>query len=225
MFSFDGSCTSHTVILADGEQPSHRVALRIFRTAEKVVVCDGAWRTSLALGRIPDAVVGDGDSLGSDDIAELGRLGVCVFRDPEQDTNDLCKAFRHVVRSGAAGRIFILGATGKREDHAIGNIFHLLDLASVHPDISIVTDSGVFEPVLPPGKTWDDASATDTPISIFASHPDATMESEGLKWPLRGVRFDALWRGTLNRILSPRFSVSTDRPALVFRPHSSNAIC
>ena len=225
MVSFDGSGESHTVILADGEPPSHPVPLQIFRTAEKVVACDGAWRASLSLGRIPDAVVGDGDSLGSGDIAELGRLGVPVFRDPEQDTNDLCKAFRHVARSGMPGRIFILGATGKREDHAIGNIFHLLDLASVNPDVSIVTDSGVFESVLPPGKAWNDAGAVDSPISVFASHPDASMESEGLKWPLRGVRFDTLWRGTLNRIVSSGFSVSTDRPALVFRPHPAIAIC
>jgi thiamine pyrophosphokinase len=208
-----------TVILADGECPSHDIPLMLFRSAAKVVACDGAWRTSVSLGRRPDAVVGDGDSLVGEDIVELKRLGIPIIKDPEQDTNDLCKAFRYVMGATGAERICILGATGKREDHAIGNIFHLIDLASMNPNIFIVTDSGVFEPILPPGKVWNDVTGGNAPISVFASHPDTVMESEGLKWPLNGVRFDSLWRGTLNRIVASRFSIRTDRPAIVFRPH------
>ena len=211
--------SQYAVILADGECPSHEIPLALLRSAARVVVCDGAWRASVSLGRIPDVVVGDGDSLSAADISELERLGVPIVKDPEQDTNDLCKAFRYVMRTAGLGRICILGATGKREDHTIGNVFHLVDFALVNPDVSIVTDSGVFEPVLPPGKSWDVVSATDAPVSVFAPCPGTAMESEGLKWPLDGVKFDSLWRGTLNRIVSSRFSIRTDRPAIIFRPH------
>ena len=220
MNGMNGYNAGLTVILADGEPPSHDAALSLFRSADRVVACDGAWRTAVALGRVPDAVAGDGDSLTDGDSAELARLGVPVIADSEQDTNDLCKAFRYAT-AGAAGMIAILGATGKREDHAIGNIFHLADFAATNPDVSIVTDSGTFEPVLPPGKEWSDA-LPGSPVSVFATHPGTVMESEGLKWPLRGVRFDALWRGTLNRIVSRCFSISTDRIAIVFRPHAQD---
>lgn len=209
-----------TVILADGEAPSHEMPLSFMRSAKTVVACDGAWRTAVRLGRVPDAVVGDGDSLAPEDIAELEHLGVPVFSDSEQETNDLCKAFRFVVRHRAGDCIVILGATGKREDHAIGNIFHLADFAEEYPDIRIVTDTGIFEPLMPPGREWDGDSNVGCPISVFATHPDTIMASEGLKWPLDGVRFDTLWRGTLNRIVSPHFSVRTDRPAIIFRPHT-----
>ena len=219
MMSCNTDCAGSTVILADGERPSHEIPLSLFRSAARVVVCDGAWRTSVLLGRKPDVVVGDGDSLDAGDIAELDRLGVPVVKDPEQDTNDLCKAFRYVTGIPGTERICILGAIGKREDHAIGNIFHLIDFAALNPDVCIVTDSGVFEPVLPSGKTWNDVSFVNMPISVFASHPDTVMESEGLKWPLNGVRFDSLWRGTLNRIVTPCFSIRTDHPAIVFRLH------
>ena len=214
-----GDCL--TVILADGEPPSHGAALSLFRSANRIVACDGAWRTAVALGRVPDAVVGDGDSVTDWDSVELARLGVPVIAESEQDTNDLCKAFRYVT-AGAAGRIAILGATGKREDHAIGNIFYLTDFALVNPDVSIVTDSGTFEPIMPPCKEWCDIFP-GSPVSIFATHPDTVMKSEGLMWPLGGVRFDALWRGTLNRTVSRRFSISTDRPAIVFRPHTEKS--
>lgn len=217
MMSVDG--TAVTVILADGEAPSHEVPLSFLRNARTVVACDGAWRTAVKLGCIPDAVVGDGDSLTSEDMAELEHLCVPVFKDAEQDTNDLCKAFKCVMRSATAGRIVILGATGKREDHAIGNIFHLADFAEDCPDVRIVTDSGTFEPLMPPGREWNGDSNVGRAISVFATHPDTVMTSDGLKWPLNGVRFDTLWRGTLNRIVSTRFSISTDRPAIIFRPH------
>jgi thiamine pyrophosphokinase len=210
-----------TVVLADGAAPEHEVAMSVFRGAGRLIACDGAWRTAVALGRIPDVVTGDCDSLNDDDFSELARLGVPVVRDCEQDTNDLCKAFRFAVRSYPSQRIVILGATGKREDHTIGNIFHLVDFSEIARDVAIVTNSGVFEPVPAPRKDWEDVSAVGCALSVFAVHPDTVMRSEGLKWPLDGVSFSSLWRGTLNKVTSPRFTVFTDRAAIVFRPHPS----
>ena len=211
-----------TAILAAGAPPAHPVPLRLLREAGRLIACDGAWRTALALGRTPDAVVGDGDSLMPGDRLELERLGIPLMTEAEQETNDLCKAFRWALRSGAAGRIAILGATGRREDHAIGNVFHLPEFsvaaAAQGASVSIVTDAGVFEPVLPPGRAWPEVCA-GVPVSVFAPLPGTEMESEGLAWPLRGVALGALWRGTLNRTSSAGFSVRTNRPALLFLPH------
>ena len=157
-----------TVILANGAPPTHPVPLRLFREADRLIACDGAWRKVLDLGRTPDAVVGDGDSLGADGREALAQRGIPFIGEEEQETNDLCKAFRHAVATGAEGdAVVILGATGRREDHALGNIFHLLDFAAEVPRnggegadrlpvrVSMVTDSGTFEPVLPPGGAWN----------------------------------------------------------------------
>ena len=206
-------------ILANGERPSHSIPLRALREAGKLIACDGAWRTAIELGRRPDVVVGDGDSLGDGGRDELARLGVPIVECGEQDTNDLCKAFRHAVRTcGGDGRIAILGATGLREDHAIGNIFHLVDFAAAAPCVALVTDHGVFEPVMPPGRTWS-VRPGGCAVSVFAPFPGTRMTSEGLRWSLDGVTFDSLWRGTLNRADGDSFAIRTDRPVLVFREH------
>jgi hypothetical protein len=42
------------------------------------------------------------------------------------------------------------------------------------------------------------------------------MTSEGLKWPLAGVRFDSVYTATLNRAPEGRFSVTSDRPVFVY---------
>ena len=214
-----------TVILADGTPPTHEMPLRIMREAERLIVCDGAWRAAFAIGRAPDVVVGDGDSLGDEGRSELARRGIPLVSDYEQETNDLCKAFRYALQAGAIGDIAILGATGKREDHAIGNIFHLIDFAEMsaaaaHPiAVTMVTDYGVFEPVLPPGRAWSEGCRVGLPVSMFAPFPGTEVASEGLAWPLDGVNLNTLWRGTLNKIVSDAFSVQTNRPILIYRPH------
>ena len=214
--------TPVTVIVADGDVPAHEIPLTLFRQAKRIVACDGAYRTVCALGRTPDAVVGDGDSISEEDIREMARCGVPWVKVEEQETNDLCKAFRHVRRMGWEGRIVILGAAGKREDHTIGNVFRLIDFANEFPDVEMVTNHGAFEPVLPPGRVWKVASPPDgAPISVFSPYPDAEMDSVGLEWPLKGVRFDTLWRGTLNRTTAPTFSIRTNRPAIIYRPFQS----
>ena len=211
-----------TAILAAGSPPSHEVPLRILREADRLIACDGAWRAAMELGRRPDAVVGDGDSLGDGGARELARLGIPFIEESEQDTNDLCKAFRHADGDLVA----ILGATGRREDHSLGNIFHLIDFAEERlragfaaesPGVAIVTDSGVFEPTLPPGRSWDVKAGQ--PVSVFAPLPSTEMSSEGLEWALDGVDFGSLWRGTLNRAAGERFTIRTSRPAIIFLPH------
>ena len=222
-----------TVILANGAPPTHPVPLRLFREANRLIACDGAWRAALGLGRVPDAVVGDGDSLGEEGRAALAMRGIPFVGADEQETNDLCKAFRHAMETGAEGdMIVILGATGRREDHALGNIFHLLDFAAAAScdgggdsdrspaRVSMVTDFGTFEPVLPPGGTW--TASAGSPVSVFAQLPGTVMASEGLEWPLDGVDLSALWRGTLNRCTGGAFSVRTSRPALIYRAHPAS---
>ena len=216
-----------TVILAAGAPPTHDIPLRMFRDADRLIACDGAWRTAISLGRVPDIVVGDGDSIGPDGRAELARRNIPIAALSEQDTNDLCKAFRYAVDSFPdENDVSILGATGLREDHSIGNIFHLVDFAEAlrcrrtgdaHAKIAMATDHGVFEPVLPPGGSWE--SAPDHPVSVFAPQPGTEMTSEGLRWPLDGVAFDSLWRGTLNRTVGGSFAIRTNHTAILYRPY------
>ena len=123
-------------------------------------------------------------------------------------------------------KVAILGAAGRREDHALGNIFHLLDFATdiPHradvtgvPPVSMVTDFGTFEPVLPPGGTWTVTAGRS--VSVFAPFPGTRMTSEGLEWPLEGVALDTLWRGTLNRTTGDTFTLRTTHPILLYLAH------
>ena len=202
-----------TAILADGAPPTHPAARAAFDAASRLVCCDGAYRKARALGRLPDLVVGDGDSLSAADRAALGERFVSIA---EQETNDLDKAYRTVLARYGRGRIAILGAGGLREDHFLGNVFRLPDFAAQAPEVEMVTDAGVFT-VVAGARTY--ACRPGEPVSVFAPDPATHATSEGLEWPLDGVPLDALWKATLNRTTGTSFTVRGDRPLLVYRPH------
>lgn len=204
-----------TAILADGAPPTHPAARAAFDAASRLVCCDGAYRKARALGRLPDLVVGDGDSLSAADRAALGERFVLIA---EQETNDLDKAFRTAVaRFGGAG-IVILGAGGLREDHFLGNVFRLPGFARAAPDVAMVTDAGTFT-VVTGARRY--ACRPGEAVSVFAPDPAARATSEGLEWPLDGVSLAELWRGTLNRTTGTSFRLACDRPLLVYRPFPS----
>ena len=204
-----------TAILADGAPPTHPAARAAFDAASRLVCCDGAYRKARALGRLPDLVVGDGDSLSAADRAALGERFVLIA---EQETNDLDKAFRTAVaRFGGAG-IVILGAGGLREDHFLGNVFRLPGFARAAPDVAMVTDAGTFT-VVTGARRY--ACRPGEAVSVFAPDPAARATSEGLEWPLAGVSLAELWRGTLNRTTGTSVRLAGDRPLLVYRPFPS----
>lgn len=191
------------VILANGEFPKRGgAAWSLLAAAKRVVACDGAADAYVKrFGRSPFAVVGDMDSL------KRCPEGSDIVRVPEQETNDLEKAVAW-CRVRGWKRLVVVGASGKREDHFLGNVFRALDLG-----VEMVTEFGRFVPVC--GKA-SFRVAKGTPISVFATDPKTRAKSKGLEWPLDGVKFRNLHCATLNRASATRVSVSSDRNILVY---------
>jgi len=190
-----------TVILAAGDFPRKGgEAWRILDGARRVVCCDGAADAyRLRFQKEPDAVVGDGDSV-------RGRFANFV-RNGSQDTNDLEKAVAFCEAQGWKNPV-VLGATGKREDHTLGNIFRALGLG-----LAVVSDFGRFVPVEGRASFRVRKGAA---VSVFAPDPATRMKSKGLEWPLDDVRFENLYCATLNRASAARISLEATRRVYVY---------
>ena len=201
-----------TVILANGTFPSSPRPLDILKQATRVICCDGAAVACLEHGILPDAVIGDLDSISSE---TRERLKDVIVHVTEQDTNDLNKAFRFCMERGWRG-IVILGATGKREDHTLGNISLLVDFAEKAPGVSMVTDDGEFIVMRRSGSC---ACRVGQQISIFALEPETYIESTGLKYPLNGLAPKRWWQATLNEALGESFSLQfpDNHPLLIYK--------
>lgn len=186
------------VILADGEFPSHPVPLGILREADILVCCDGAVKNLEGTGIEPDAIVGDMDTLDSQSMIRYSSI---IHKDPEQESNDLTKAFNYSLSLGPCC-ISITGATGRREDHTIGNISLLAEYVKKSKvPVTMYTDWGSFTAYT---KSCTLNLPAGSRISLFGVGDDLRIESKGLKYPLKEVIFDNWWKGTLNETLSEK---------------------
>lgn len=195
------------VILADGSFPVHEIPLNCLRKARHIVCCDGSAGNLINADLEPEAIVGDLDSL-DDDIAV--RYSDRLFRDDDQETNDLTKAVRWCSSMGF-DEIIILGATGKREDHTLGNI-SLLAEYSLHIKVRMITDTGEIIPLLKSGTI---PSFPGQQVSVFAVNPFTKVSSEGLKYELRDLELHNWWRATLNESRGDSFSLTFPEGTLI----------
>jgi thiamine pyrophosphokinase len=198
---------SYTAIVADGIFPQHDVPLNYLKNATRIVCCDGSASSLILAGYEPEAIVGDMDSL-NDDLAN--RLADRIFRDESQDTNDLTKVVTW-CRENNYRDIVIVGATGKREDHTLGNISLLTEYAN-DMNVIMVTDTGILRPVL---SSADFSSFAGQQISIFSIDPETEVTSNGLRYPLTKTKITNWWFATLNEALGDRFSLEFSTGRLI----------
>ena len=201
-----------TVILANGTYPTHPVPLAALHAADLIVCCDGAAGKLVAHGLEPAIIIGDLDSVPA---AIKEKYAEILVLDSDQETNDLTKAVNWCIAAGMT-EVAILGATGIREDHTLGNI-SLLAEYSRSIDAVMLTDTGFF-------RVYDHsvsvASHPGQQVSLFSIDPSLRVTSSGLKYPLTDLALHSWWRGTLNEAAGDCVSLDfKDGKVIVFQQY------
>ena len=199
-----------TVVLVNGEFPTHEIPHSILTNCVRIICCDGAVNQLLNNHtRQPDAIVGDCDSLTE---SVKNRYESIVYQIDEQETNDQTKAVNYCINQGF-NDITLLGATGKREDHTLGNISLLAEYCSKGVNVQMITDSGVFV-AIPEDSEFE--SCKGQQVSIF-NPAQSKITTSGLKYPVANRTFINWWQGTLNESEGDRFTIKTNGLIIVFR--------
>lgn len=198
------------VIICDGQFPKTDYPRYLMRSADFTICCDGALnkylRNSRAIfgeERTPDLVIGDMDTLSARMQAKYSDI---IIKETEQDHNDQTKAVRWALNNiEGISRIYIMGATGNRLDHTIGNAALLMeytrmfDLDKKGIAIEMVSDSGTAFAV---NDTVEIDCGIGRSVSIFTPDSTLNISSSGLEYPTDGVVFDNWWKATLNKASS-----------------------
>lgn len=196
---------SKVVIICDGKFPRTEYPHYLIRTADYIICCDGALkkflRNSLSIfgeERFPDLVIGDMDTLPA---SMQKKYADIILKETEQEHNDQTKAVRWALNNlKGIETIHILGATGGRADHTIGNTSLLMEYTRMFDlkDITIemVSDDGTIFPI---NDTIEFECGPGRSISIFTPDNSLRIRSEGLMYPTDDVVFDNWWKATLNK--------------------------
>lgn len=195
-----------SVILGNGDYPSHALPTEIVQQASYLVCCDGAANELIRLGLNPDIIIGDGDSLLSENRSRFAHI---FHQVDEQESNDQTKAVHFLIEQGKK-RIAIVGATGRREDHTLGNISLLMDYQQLGVEVQMFTDYGIF---IPANGTTTFPTRAGQQISII-NFGATGLQGDGLVFPLSD--FSNWWQGTLNRATGTEVTIHASGEYLVF---------
>ena len=172
--------------------------------APVLVAADGGAARALELGKMPQAVIGDMDSLPESAIGSIPADS--LHRIEEQDSTDFAKC----VRSIDAPTIVGLGVLGPRLDHGLAALNVLV--RNPGQRLVLLTESDLCF-LCPPKMEIELPVGSRT--SLFPMR-HVTGTSIGLRWKLDGLRFspDAL-TGTSNEVSGSQVVVCLHEPGMV----------
>ena len=182
------------VIVANGNFPTHHKPINILKKAKTIIACDGAADTLIDHNINPNIIIGDLDSLSKE---VKDNFQGQIINTIDQSEYDLRKAINYIHSEGIQS-VVILGATGKREDHTLGNIFSIIKYSKLI-DIKILTDTGYFTCIR---KATKIQSKIGQNISLFSPDNSIKILSNGLKYNFKNTTISTLFYGTLNESIS-----------------------
>ncbi|MEX0316937.1 MAG: thiamine diphosphokinase [Ruegeria sp.] len=196
-------CSETPILLVGGGQIGPDDMNLALNRVKTLVAADSGGAAILAEGRVPDAVIGDFDSLErvSRELIPSERL----FPIREQDSTDFDKALRNIEAPLVLG----LGFLGARVDHQLA-VFNALVRHADRPCLLLGEREVIFH--APPRIRLE-----LEPGSVVSLFPLArvTGRSEGLEWPIEGLVFEPDGQvGTSNRATGA-VALEVDAPGLL----------
>ena len=162
---------------------------------------------------LPDIIVGDFDS-SEVRLPDKEQIEVCMLN-PEKDDTDTEYAIREAIRRGAM-EIVVIGATGTRIDHVLGNISLLGIGLEEQIKISLVDEHNRIRMINQP-LTIRKAEQYGKYVSLIPfSEKVSGVTLRGLKYPLTDYTmggFNSL--GISNEIVSDEASISLSSGQLI----------
>ncbi|MAZ61384.1 MAG: thiamine diphosphokinase [Candidatus Marinimicrobia bacterium] len=194
------------VIVANGEFPKNSIGLNILKKAKFIICCDGAADKLLKNGYTPNLIIGDFDSISEINYTEYRGITLKVL---DQSKNDLRKAIDFSIKNNI-NELSIIGASGFREDHLIGNIFSLYKYPNTK--IKIFTDTGTFQLI---NKSQKIKSFKGQQVSFFLEDKTIKITSSNLKYNFNKSTLNNLFSGTLNESKENYFNLEISHGTLL----------
>lgn len=198
------------VITAGGAPPPPDLLRARCAHSDLVIAADRGVEVLLAAGLTPDLLIGDLDSAAPQSVALCCAETQRAPR--EKNETDLELAARTALSYGARD-ICILGATGGRVDHLLGNLAVLLWLHGQGAKAVIEDAQQTIRVVCGSARLVGEPGQT---VSIVPAGQPATVTASGMRYPLDRLtlRPDQA-RGVSNVLLGQQAQIETDAPVFV----------
>ena len=171
------------IIFANGELPDKEKARVLLREDDFIIAADGGTRHALALGRMPNILIGDLDSVTDEERGKMKESNVEVFQFPaDKNETDLELAIQHALTLNPQ-EVVILAALGGRLDQTLGNIALISNLQPSTCNLKL--NDGLEEIFFCSEHSQINGNSGDI-VSLIPWQGEATgIVTQGLRWPLQ----------------------------------------
>ena len=116
------------VIFSNGDLADVSRVKKMLKKTDFIIAANGGTRQVLKLGRLPDVVIGDLDSLDKKTKKKLERDKVAIISYPsDKDWTDTELGIKYAVKQGFK-EIILTGFLGRRIDHLLANLLIMAGL-------------------------------------------------------------------------------------------------
>lgn len=186
------------LLMLNGQPPSRELTKSCFQHSDFVVGADNGAYHLINAGVEPDRIIGDIDSIAP----ELARQFIRRINQVDtQENTDFEKSLIYIYSDYPSADVTILGATGRRMDHELGNLLCAANWAD-RLNIRLISDDEMI--CFPSaGKQFELRAKQGQIISLFGLPEAAGVSTCGLKWPLCDETLPMGTRGVSNEAMSP----------------------
>jgi thiamine pyrophosphokinase len=213
--------TSHTLIFIGGDPPHPNVRQHLPADAF-VIAADSGYAHAIAMGFMPNELVGDMDSITAVDLTDAHDSNILISQFPtDKDLTDTEIAITSAIARQST-HITVVSGGGDRFDHVLGMVHSLASCALTVDTtlligtarVSYATYTKEFRINTQPGDI----------ISLIPIGGAATVTTTGLQWELNNDTLQAFAsRGVSNIATGESVSISvTDGSLAVIEPFFTN---
>ncbi len=204
------AANQHALIVAGGGTISYVRLNALAMSAEMVVAADSGLLFLQQSGINPDSVIGDLDSLDSDDLKNISPER--IHQDTGQDDTDLEKSIRFCLREGIQSAD-IVGATGSRLDHSF-NAISLLVKYGDRLSLTLHDHDGWARRVTQSPLSFGERIGER--VSLIPAPAAYGLNSRGLRYPLNDLDLCFGSRDAIsNEVISLPAEITWDKGAFL----------
>lgn len=171
------------IVFAGGDVKDY-IPLKVYAEDASFIICaDSGVHHAFEMNLIPDLVVGDMDSITSEDFMKVKNMGIKT-KDypPKKDYPDTDLALDTALEMGAT-EVILIGGIGDRPDHSLSNILLMVEYNKKGLNLKLVGET--WEMLLIDKKTKICGKKGDL-LSLIPVTPEAVnITTQGLYYPLK----------------------------------------
>jgi thiamine pyrophosphokinase len=199
--------STSAVLVANGEKPVSNYAKQLIEQNNLRICVDSNLSFFKELDVEPDIIIGDLDTIEINKVSPKST----IVNENDQNKTDLEKSLDYCIAKNIKN-IFIIGATGERDDHNLANIL----IAQQYSDVLNIEMVTNFFQIFFVRESKEILEKKNRNLSMISSIYDNRITTSGLEYNLSDQKLNSFSHGISNRIISDKCLIKSKEKLILF---------